>query len=111
MTKSIQERIAALKQSIINDSALLQVLEEKAANAFDPSDLVEAAAIQFSFGKGETKRTMEGHILGVRLADPNVPKSRPMIRVAVGSGFEAQILTIHPNDVTKIVTGDQEPQQ
>jgi hypothetical protein len=68
----------------------------------NPEALTAGVSITFTYGKGNDKRELTGMILGVKLADPAVPKSSTMLRVAVGEGFDAQIVTVYPAQVTKV---------
>lgn len=95
MAKSIREQIAALE-------AKLAALKVQAENEIDPSSIVAGATVSFEYGKGDTKRTLSGVITGIKPADPAVPKSATLIRVAVGEGFDAQIVTIYPTAVRSV---------
>lgn len=56
--------------------------------------VVEGAVVTFTFGRGEEKkRTLTGTVIAVR---PAGEKQAPAARVRVGSGFDEEVLTIHP---------------
>lgn len=102
MAKTIREQIAAQEAIITKASDAITVLRAKLDSEVDPAALVEGANITFDYGKGDTKRSLTGTITGVKPADPAVAKSATLIRVAVGTGFDAQIVTIYPTNVTKV---------
>ena len=56
--------------------------------------VVEGAVVTFNFGRGEEKRrTLTGTVIATR---PAGEKQAPAARVRVGSGFDEEVLTIHP---------------
>lgn len=104
MAKTALQQIADVDAAIVKLQAKRAELVTAAQNEVDPAKLVAGANIEFAYGKGDTKKNLVGMILGVKLADPEQPKSSTMLRVAVGEGFDAQIVTVYPAQVTKIVT-------
>lgn len=106
MAKSFRAQIADIDAKI----AALQVtragLETKAAAEVDHAAVVEGRTITFNYGKGENVRTLTGLVLGRK--DPEAgAKGAPLVKVAVGSGFDAQIVTIYPAQVTAIAAEAQ----
>lgn len=64
------------------------------------ASVVEGAVVTFTFGRGEEKkRTLTGTVIGTR---PAGEKQAPAARVRVGSGFDEEVLTIHPGWVTAV---------
>lgn len=62
--------------------------------------VVEGAVVTFNFGRGEEKRrTLTGTVIATR---PAGEKQAPAARVRVGSGFDEEVLTIHPAWVTAV---------
>lgn len=104
MAKTVREQIAAQQAIITKAQEAVTLLTAKLDSEVDPAALVEGANVVFDYGKGDTKRSLTGTITGVKPADPAVAKSATLIRVAVGTGFDAQIVTIYPANVTKVVT-------
>lgn len=102
MAKSIREQIAAQVAIITKAQAAIEVLNVKLGDEVDPAQIIEGATVTFDYGKGETKRELTGVVTGVKPADPAVAKSATLIRVAVGTGFDAQIVTVYPASVKKV---------
>lgn len=103
MAKSIREQIASQQAAIAKAQAAIVALEARLGEEVDVSQIVAGATVTFDYGKGETKRELTGGVLGVKPADPANPKSASLVRVAVGEGFDAQIVTIYPANVKKVV--------
>lgn len=102
MAKSIHEQIKTVEAAIHVQHEKLKVLQALAANEVNPALIVPTATVTFDYGKGDTKRELTGTVTGVKQADPANPKSATMIRVAVGEGFDAQIVTIYTVNVKKV---------
>lgn len=107
MAKSIREQIAA-QQTIIDKAMVAKAaLETKLGNEVDPAALVTGVIVNFTYGKGDTKREMTGQILGRK--DPaEGEKGSALLKVASGAGYDAVIVTIYPAQVTSVVTPAQE---
>jgi hypothetical protein len=60
----------------------------------------------FTYGKGDGKRDLEGQIVGVKPADPADKKSATILNVAVGEGFDAQLVKVYVAQVKKIVVAE-----
>lgn len=105
MAKTIKQQIADIDTKI----AALQVsragLEGKLVDEVDPAALQAGVFIEYTYGKGDTKRTLLGQILGRK--DPaEGEKGSALLKVATGSGFDAIITTIYPAQVTNIVAAE-----
>ena len=101
MPKSVVDKILAIDTKIAalidQRDALISRGEEVA-----PASLVPGASVVFAYGRGETRRELSGIITGVKPADQDNPKSSTLIRVAVGEGFDAKILTVYHSNVKNI---------
>jgi hypothetical protein len=107
MAKTIREQIAGVDAQIAKLNAKRSDLVSKQDSEVDPAHIISGSTVTFSYGKGDTKRELVGVVTGVKPANPAEPKSATMIRVAVGDGFEAQIVTIYAASVTKAVLAAQ----
>ena len=103
MAKTIREQIAAQQAIIVKAQAAIVVLNTKLGDEVDVALIVKGAQVTFDYGKGDTKRELTGYVLGVKPADAANPKSATLVRVAVGEGFDAQIVTIYPANVKKVI--------
>lgn len=101
MAKTAIQQIADIDASIAKLQAKRAELEASAANEVDFDKVQAGAVVTFTYGKGETKRELTGQVLGRKNAEPGA-KGGDLVRVAVGEGFDAQIVTVYPNFVTKI---------
>lgn len=102
MSKTAIQKIADIDAKIAALNVTRAELVIASENEVDPAKLVAGANITFNYGKGKDVRSLEGSIIGVKPADPTVPKSTTLLRVATGEGFEAQVVTIYPASVTKV---------
>lgn len=107
MAKTIREQIATIDEQVKKLGEKRAELVAKQDSEVDPAHIIAGSTVTFDYGKGETKRVLTGVVTGVKPADPAVPKSATLIRVAVGEGFDAQIVTIYPASVTKAVLAVQ----
>lgn len=106
MAKSIREQIAAIDAQVVKLAAKKVELEAKIGNEIDFAALNAGIRITYSYGKGETKRTLEGLILGRK--DPaEGEKGSALLKVATGSGFDAVITTIYPAQVLSVVKAEE----
>ena len=102
MSKSVADKILAIDTRIAALTAKRAAIILKGEKVSFES-LVPGAIVVFDFGRGETRRELTGVITGVKAADPANPKSGALIRVAVGEGFDAEILTAQPSNVKSVV--------
>ena len=102
MAKTIREQIAALDEQIKKLTDKKAELTTKLGDEIDPSALVPNTVIDFEHGKGDTKGIKTGRIIGRQEADPNNKKSSVMLKVAVGEGFDAQLVVTYPANVKKV---------
>jgi ribosomal protein L19 len=103
MAKTVREQIAAVEAQIAKLNEKKTELTAKLGDEVNPAELVSGAQVVFSYGKGTTVRELTGVITGVKLADPAVAKSSTLLRIAAGEGFDAQIVTVYPAAVKRIV--------
>lgn len=105
MAKSIREQIAAIDAQVVKLAAKKTELEAKLGSEIDPASLNAGTRITYSYGKGETKRTLEGLILGRKDPGEN-EKGSAMLKVASGSGFDAIITVIYPAQVLSVIAAE-----
>lgn len=101
MAKTIRQQIADIDEKIKNLTAARAVLVPKLDSEVDDAAIQAGAVVTFTYGKGETKRELTGQVLGRKNAEPGT-KGGDLIRIAVGEGFDAQIVTTYPACVTKV---------
>lgn len=101
MAKSIRQQItdAVTKRDALN--VVIAGLEAKLGQEVDTAAVQAGASITFNYGKGETRKVLSGVVLGRKDAEPGA-KGGDLVRVAVGQGYEAMIVTINPGAVTGI---------
>lgn len=101
MAKSIRQQIADIDTQIAKLQAKRDELVPQAANEVDTSEVQQGRTVTFKYGKGENVRVLTGLVLGRKDAEPGA-KGGDLVKVAIGSGFDAQIVTIYPNQVTAV---------
>jgi hypothetical protein len=102
MAKTIREQITAKEALIVAAQAAIVELTAKLGSEVDSAAIVTGAGVTFDYGKGTTRRELSGVVTGVKAADPANPKSATLVRVAVGDGFAAQIVTIYTSNVKSV---------
>lgn len=102
MAKTIREQITALDEQIAKLNTKKTELSAKLADEIDPAALVPNTVIDFEYGKGDNKKVITGRIIGRQGPDPENKKSSVMLKVAVGEGFEAQLVVTYPANVKKV---------
>lgn len=105
MAKTLKQQITEIDDKIAELQVKKVGLEAKLADIVDPDMVVAGANIEFEYGKGDGRRTLLGTVLGRKNAEAGA-KGGDLVKVAVGEGFDAQIVTISPNVVTKIVAAE-----
>lgn len=101
MAQSIRAQLAAVIAAITKLEAKRDELKVKAENEINFDDVKPGRIVSFPYGKGDGKKTLTGPVLGVKA--PNVGEKGPtLVRVAVGSGFDAQIVTVFLTQVESI---------
>jgi hypothetical protein len=63
---------------------------------------VPDAFVTFNYGKAPNRRVLNGAVIGIKPADPTQPTSYAQAKIAVGSGFDAEILTVPFASITAI---------
>lgn len=99
--KSIQEQIKSKEAQIVKLQAAIAELEVKALNTVNYDDVQQGRIVTFNYGKAPNVRSLSGLVLGRKDKGEGV-KGPDLVKVAVGSGFDAQVLTIFPQAVTAI---------
>jgi hypothetical protein len=101
MAKSIRQQIAdaVTKRDALN--VIIAGLEAKVDSEVNTDEVQAGRTITFNYGKGETKKVLTGVVLGRKNAEPGT-KGGDLVKVAVGEGFDALIVTIYPAQVTAI---------
>lgn len=107
MAKSIREQIAAIDAQVAKLNTKKTELEAKVGNEVNPDALTAGVIVTYSYGKGETKRVLQGVILGRK--DPaEGEKGTALLKVATGTGFDAIIAVIYPAQVLTVVKAEVE---
>jgi hypothetical protein len=101
MAKNIRQQISDLTDKIAKLTQEKAALEVQAENVVDTAAVQPGRIVTFDYGKGETKRSLTGQVVGRKDVAEGV-KGGDMVKVAVGEGFDALLLTIYPNVVTKL---------
>lgn len=107
MAKTAREKIASIDTQIAALQAKRVELEAKVGNEVDTSKVVAGRTVDFKYGKAPNLRDLTGSVVGVKPAVPG-EKGGTLVRVAVGEGFDAQIVTIFPSAVTKVYLTEEE---
>lgn len=98
------EKLAAIDARI----AKLQQQRDELAAAPDTdlfSKITTGDRVIAEYGRGEKRRTVEGTVLGKKPAEGKAPAQ---VRIAVGEGFDAEVLTVPTAAVTAVLTqGEQ----
>lgn len=101
MAKSNRDRVAEI------DAKIAKLNEERAKflaaaeNEVNHDDVQSGRTVTFNYGKAPNVRELTGLVLGRKEPEAGT-KGAPLVKVAVGAGFEAQIVTIYPAQVTKV---------
>lgn len=106
MAKSIKLQIIDLEEVIAKAKVRIEELKVQQANEISEDKLSPGVNIVFTYGKGDGKRDLEGQIVGVKPADPADKKSATILNVAVGEGFDAQLVKVYVAQVKKIVVAE-----
>lgn len=101
MAKTIRQQITDIDTAIAKLQVKRVELEGKLASEVDTAAVQPGRTVTFEYGKGENKRTLTGLVLGRKDAEPGT-KGGDLVKVAVGEGFDAQIVTIYPSNVSAI---------
>lgn len=100
MSKSIRAQLAAALTALAALEAKVAELKVAAENEVDTDAVQAGRQIAFEYGKGETKRELVGVVVGRK--DPAAgEKGGSLVKVAVGEGFDSQVVTIYPQQVRR----------
>lgn len=97
MSAKIEARILLLTTRIAADTAALTEAQGQLAAASLVNDVSEGWTVKFKVGRAETRREVEGVVLGRGLV-----KDVDSVRVSIGSGFDAELFTIKVAELTGI---------
>ena len=103
MAKSLKQQIIDLEESISKAQVKIEELKVQQANEISEDRLTAGTVIVFVYGKGDGKRDLEGQIVGVKAADPAVKTSSVLFNVAVGEGYDAQLVKVGLSAIKRIV--------
>lgn len=109
MAQTKRQQIEKIQKQIDDLTAKKTALQAQLDKEVNFDHIVTGAQIQFVYGKGDNKRSVVGTVAGVQLADPAQPKSAPMARVAIGEGFEAQLVTVYFAVVEAVISSPARP--
>lgn len=101
MAKTIREQIASIDAQVAKLAAKKVELEAKVGNEVDTTLIVAGATVDFNYGKSPNLRALTGQVVAVK---PNEPgqKGGTLVKIAVGEGFDAQLVVVFPSAVTKV---------
>ncbi|BCM12259.1 hypothetical protein MAFF241648_14490 [Ralstonia solanacearum] len=97
MSKTIDERIKALKERIEADTTKLQELEATKAAADRLASIGKGTIIRYVYGRKETRGEFVGEVRGVI----DTEKGR-IVRVIRGKGADEEIVSIRPADIVSV---------
>jgi hypothetical protein len=100
MSASSKTKIALIDTQIAALQVKRAALVLESANEIDTDTADVGVTISFNYGKGENRTVRSGVVLGRKAAEG---KSPALIKVAIGQGFDAEIVTIFPAQITAIV--------
>jgi hypothetical protein len=76
------------------------------ANEISVEKLTAGTQVTFDYGRGETRTVKQGTVLGVKLPVEG-QKGAALVRIQIGEGFDAEIVTVYPANVRSLVaTGE-----
>lgn len=93
MNATLKTKIAKLSDQINKLTAERTVLQTQLDSIVDPSTISVGDVVTFLAGRGDKKVSVSGLVLGAK---------DNKFRVAVGSGFDAQVSTVDGDKVTAI---------
>lgn len=99
--KSFQEQIKSKEAQIVKLQAAIVDLRTKAENSINYDEVQAGRTVTFNYGKAPNVRSLTGLVLGRKDKADGV-KGPDLVKIAVGSGFDAQTLVVFPQAVTKI---------
>lgn len=95
---SIQKQIADIDAKIATLTAKRAELQAEADKQFDVNKLKGGEVLVFNYGRGEKVAQKEGVVLGFKAP----PKQAAIIRVQIGTGVDAEIVTVFPSQVLAV---------
>jgi len=91
------EKLAAIDAQIAKLQA--KRAEVEASNDFDSSTVVAGTWVTFNYGRAEKARVLTGIVTGVKPAVEGLRGSSNLFKIAVGKGFDAELLTVFPGQL------------
>lgn len=109
MAKSTRQQLADLDAAIAKLQVRRAALAQATATSdVDPDTVQAGMVVSFLYGKGEGRKTLRGTVVGRR--DPEEgKKGGSFVKIAVGEGFDATLVSVCPNFVTVIHEGGTVP--
>lgn len=102
MAKSNRQLLADYTAQIAALQVKVEEVKVKIAGEVNTDDAQPGRTITFVTGKGENKKTVTGEVIGRKNAAPGDKGPGDLLKVAVGEGFEAQLITVYPSSITAI---------
>ena len=95
---SARQKIAALQATI--DAAVLKIaeLQPAADKEIDTSSLAAGDTVSFEYGRAEKKRNLSGVVIAIK----REPNKAALVKVQVGDGFDAEILTVFETTIFQV---------
>jgi hypothetical protein len=98
--EALNTKLAAAQAKVVELTTARDALVLAQANGVNEDALQTGVEVTFNYGRGATRGARTGLIVGRKEAEGKVGVQ---LRVAVGEGFDATVLTIYAADVTAIV--------
>lgn len=97
-TAAVEKVSAGFKAKIEKLQAEKAELLVKAEGELDLSRVEQGTEVRFTYGRADTRKEYTGTVLGRKAQ----PKGADLIKVSVGEGFDAQVLSAYIHAVTAV---------
>jgi hypothetical protein len=87
------------------DALIVKLNEAKAeeASQISAAQLTAGVEVTFEYGRAESRTTKQGIVLGVKVPHPDEKKGAVQVKIAVGQGFDAEVVTVYLANIKSIV--------
>jgi recombinational DNA repair ATPase RecF len=101
MPASATQRLISAQARLAKLQAEVDALVIEAATEVNVETLREGDTVKFNYGRAEKARELVGIVQGVKATD----KGQTLVRVKIGSGFDAEVVTTFATSITEVFTG------
>lgn len=98
MSKSFRAQLAKIDAAIAKLQAERVTIAAQAEAEIDDSRIEQGTIVTFEYGRAEKRRVLTGTVLGRKAQEKGVD----LIKVTVGEGFDAEVVTTLITAVTSI---------